>query len=83
MPDKLKKLPRIVDVVAPTYQPSKTELEEDMRVRATFEEVSGAYPARESALHPPAEAAVSEGASALSYIIPFAWKARIPGRKAS
>ena len=33
-----KKLPRIVDVVAPTYQPSKTELEEDMRVRATFEE---------------------------------------------
>ena len=30
MPDKLKKLPRIVDVVAPTYQPSKTELEEDM-----------------------------------------------------
>ena len=38
MPDKLKKLPRIVDVVAPTYQPSKAELEEDMRVRATFEE---------------------------------------------
>ena len=25
-------------VVAPTYQPSKAELEEDMRVRATFEE---------------------------------------------
>ena len=38
MPDKLKKLPRIVDVVAPTYQPSKAELEEDMRFRATFEE---------------------------------------------
>ena len=58
MPDKLKKLPRIVDVVAPTYQPSKAELEEDMRVRATFEGGGrGAYPARESALHPPAEAA--------------------------
>ncbi len=27
-----------VDVVAPTYQPSKAELDEDMRVRATFEE---------------------------------------------
>ena len=52
MPDKLKKLPRIVDVVAPTYQPSKAELEEDMRVRATFEE---AVEARESALHPPVE----------------------------
>ena len=34
----MKKLPRIVDLVAPTYQPSKAELEEDMRVRATFEE---------------------------------------------
>ena len=38
MPDKAKKPPRIVDVVAPMYQPSKAELEEDMRVRATFEE---------------------------------------------
>ena len=27
-----------VDVVAPTYQPSKAELDEDMRVWATFEE---------------------------------------------
>ena len=34
----MKKPPRIVDVVASTYQPSKAELEEDMRVRATFEE---------------------------------------------
>ena len=34
--------PRIVDVVAPTYQPSKAELEEDMRVRATFEEAVSA-----------------------------------------
>ena len=58
MPDKLKKLPRIVDVVAPTYQPSKAELEEDMRVRASVRGGGrGAYPARESALHPPAEAA--------------------------
>ena len=30
--------PRQVDIVRPTYQPSKSELEEDMRVRATFEE---------------------------------------------
>ena len=29
---------RVVDIVRPTYQPSKAELEEDMRVRATFEE---------------------------------------------
>ena len=29
--------PRIVDIVAPTYQPSKSELEADMRVDAAFE----------------------------------------------
>ena len=59
MPDKLKKLPRIVDVVAPTYQPSKAELEEDMRICPGDVRGGGrgAYPARESALHPPAEAA--------------------------
>lgn len=33
----VKKLPRIVDVVAPTYQPSKAQLEDGMRVRAIFE----------------------------------------------
>ena len=30
--------PRVVDVVAPTYQPTKEEVEEDARVEATFEE---------------------------------------------
>ena len=30
--------PREVEVVRPTYQPSRAELEEDMRVEATFEE---------------------------------------------
>ena len=30
--------PRRVEIVRPSYQPSKAELEEDMRVNATFEE---------------------------------------------
>ena len=30
--------PRPVEIVRPTYQPSKAELEEDLRVEATFEE---------------------------------------------
>ena len=30
--------PRQVDIVKPTYQPSKAELNEDVRVNATFEE---------------------------------------------
>ena len=30
--------PRQVDIVKPTYQPSKAELNEDARVNATFEE---------------------------------------------
>ena len=30
--------PRVVDLVHPSYQPSKAELEEDLRVDATFEE---------------------------------------------
>ena len=30
--------PRQVDIVKPTYQPSKTELNEDVRVNTTFEE---------------------------------------------
>ncbi len=34
--------PRVVDIVAPTYQPSKEELEEDMRVDASFEEAVSA-----------------------------------------
>ena len=39
MPNQTKRQPaRQVDIVKPTYQPSKAELEEDMRVRATFEE---------------------------------------------
>ena len=30
--------PRQADIVKPTYQPSKAELNEDVRVNATFEE---------------------------------------------
>ena len=30
--------PPVVELVHPSYQPSKTELEEDLRVDATFEE---------------------------------------------
>lgn len=30
--------PPVLDVMHPSYQPSKTELEEDLRVDATFEE---------------------------------------------
>lgn len=30
--------PRDVEIVHPTYQPSKAELEEDVRVEATFDE---------------------------------------------
>ena len=39
MTDQPKRPPRrIVDIVSPTYQPSKAKLEADMRVEATFEE---------------------------------------------
>ena len=30
---------RVVEIVRPSYQPSKAELEEDVRMSATFEEV--------------------------------------------
>lgn len=41
--DRPKRLPpRMVDVVVPTYQPSKGELKEDVRVRATFDEAIAA-----------------------------------------
>ena len=33
-----KPAPREVEIVHPDYQPSKAELEEDLRVDATFEE---------------------------------------------
>ena len=33
---------RTVDVVDPSYQPSRSELREDLRVDATFEELSKA-----------------------------------------
>ncbi len=33
-----KPKPREVEIVHPSYQPSKAELEEDKRVNATFEE---------------------------------------------
>ena len=34
--------PRQVEIVKPAYQPSKAELEEDVRVNATFEEAVAA-----------------------------------------
>ena len=61
----------IVDMVAPTYQPSKAELEEDMRVRATFEEAVEALTRPVTVRYIPRRSrAPSEGVSALSYIIP-------------
>lgn len=38
MTTETRKPPRDVEVVHPSYQPSRAELEEDMRVNATFEE---------------------------------------------
>ena len=35
---KAIELPPVVEVVRSSYQPSKAELEEDLRVNATFEE---------------------------------------------
>ena len=37
-PRSASTLPPVVEVVHPSYQPSKAELEEDMRVNATFDE---------------------------------------------
>lgn len=34
--------PPVVDVIHPSYQPSKAELEEDLRVNATLEELGKA-----------------------------------------
>ena len=38
MTDRRQPKPPVVEVVHPSYQPSKAELEEDMRIDATFEE---------------------------------------------
>ena len=38
MTDRPKPKPREVEIVKSDYQPNKAELEEDMRVDATFEE---------------------------------------------
>ena len=38
MTAETRKPPREVELVHPSYQPSKAELEEDVRVDATFEE---------------------------------------------
>ena len=38
MPETPKTKLREVEIVRPSYQPSKKELEEDLRVDATFEE---------------------------------------------
>ena len=43
MPKKTKQQQtRTVDVVDPSYQPSRSELREDLRVDATFEELAKA-----------------------------------------
>ena len=43
MPKQPKKLQtRTVDVVGPSYQPSRAELREDLRVNATFKELAKA-----------------------------------------
>ena len=34
--------PRTIDVVDPSYQPSRAELREDLRISATFEELTKA-----------------------------------------
>ncbi len=49
MPKETKKpQPRAIDVVDPSYQPSRAELREDLRINATFEELTKAViqPAR-------------------------------------
>ena len=43
MPKEAKQTqPRTVDVVDPSYQPSRAELREDLRINATFEELAKA-----------------------------------------
>ena len=43
MPKETKQpQPRTVDVVDPSYQPSRSELREDLRINATFEELAKA-----------------------------------------
>ena len=46
MTTETRKPPREVEIVRPTYQPSKAELEEDLRVEATFEEAVSALARR-------------------------------------
>lgn len=38
MPETPRRKPREVEIVRPSYRPGKKELEEDLRVDATFEE---------------------------------------------
>ena len=54
-----KPKPREVEVVHPSYQPSKAELEEDMRVKATFDEAVKALTRPVSISHYPASEAVA------------------------
>ena len=43
MPKEPKKpQPRTIDVVDPSYQPSSAELREDLRINATFEDLTKA-----------------------------------------
>ena len=72
--DNRKPSPREIEIVHSSYQPSKVELKEDMRIDAAFEEAiqvlvrSGQDPIRQTP-----EAVVGSRfrtVSALSYIIP-------------
>ena len=55
MPDKTRAEPPEVEIVHPSYQPSKAELEADMRVDASFEETVDALaqPVRIRHVHRP------------------------------
>ena len=55
MTDKKRAEPPEVEIVHPSYQPSKAELEEDMRVDANFEEAMDALaqPISICYVHPP------------------------------
>ena len=44
MKSRPKPSPREIEIVHPSYQPSRAELREDLRLDATFEELTAAVP---------------------------------------
>ena len=70
-PEKIQK-PLKVEIVKSDYQPSKAELEADMRVDATFEEAMQALAEPVEITYTDRPSRSSQAASALFYIIPFA-----------